>query len=423
MSAEPMKVRRLKSVERIGRVADDYYENLRRAPEEGRKVVWAGGFPTSFPFFRAMDIAYLFEDVYAATAAARHKEGKLQQITANKGYLPEMCSYARTTLGLAYFPEAEKEAADPYYLMPSPDFFVFVDIGCSMLPNWSDAGRRHFGKPMFGVSVPYVRTWNEEQEAIHEVARQFQEMTVFLEDMTGKPFDWVRLREIMVNVKQTVDLRMNAMAIAGRAVPSPATFFDWAAAVGAVSYAIGTPLGLELIKDIHADVTDLVSRGVSALPDEQVRVYWMGHMCWPYMRWWGETLGDLGINIVAANYSHMGFFHRPELIDPDKPLESLAANSVMCLSLGIEPLAEQIMQQCRDYSLDAIVCHDTQTCRVFPGPYFEVMDIIQRKLGIPGIFFEGDVADANYFSTEQARTRIEALKESVLSRKAAAGSR
>lgn len=140
-------------------------------------------------------------------------------------------------------------------------------------------------------------------------------------------------------------------------------------------------------------------------------------MCWPYMRWWGSLLAELGVNIVAAKYTHLCFYHRPDRIDPRKPLESLAANSVCALGYSIELLAEQILRFCEDYSIDAIVCHYTRTCRIFPGPFFEVLDIISRKLGIPGVFFEGDVADASFFAPSQARNRLEALVETVLAKK------
>lgn len=408
----------LKSIKRVGQIADDFYAELRRAPENGKQVCWLGGYITPVPFLRALDVAYMFEDVYAATAAARHKEGLLQQATANNGFLPTMCSYSRTTLGLAYLTD-EQRATDPFYDVPPPDFLVYVDCGCSMVPNWADTGRRHFDKPLFGVQVPFVNTWDEEQEAIDYVAQQFREMVVFLEDMTHKKFDWDKLRDQVASIKEVVDLRMATKHLAGRAVPTPVTFFDWASANGAITYAIGSPVALEVMKEISAEVKWRIENGVSSVPNEHVRTFWMGHMCWPYMRWWGDLLSEQGVAMVAAAYSHLSFFHRPDLIDVNKPLESLAAQSLVAISYGIEPYADQIIKLCRDYKIDAVICHYTHTCRSVAAPYFEIMDLIQRELGIPGIFFEGDVADPAYFAKEQARTRVEALKETVLARKLA----
>lgn len=418
MQGQPV-AKRLNSVAEVGQQADEFYEGLRRAPEEGRPVVWAGGFPTAFPIYVAMDIAYLFEDVYAATAAARHKEGKLQEISADEGYLPDACSYARTTLGMAHFPEKEKATADPYYLMPKPDMIIPVDVGCSMLGWWSDAGRRLFKAPLFTIQVPYVWKREDEEEAIQDLVPQFQQLIAFLEEQTNRKLDWDRLKEVMGYVRDAVALRMEAKHLAGRAIPSPVTFFDWSAAVGAINYAIGTPRSVDLFRNIKQEIQDKIDRGEGALPEERVRVYWEGHMNWPYMSWWGRTLAELGVNIIAAKYTHIGFFHRPDLIDPEKPLESLAANSLCCLSYGVDLLTEQVMDYCRDYHLDAVLGHYTRTCRIMAGPYYQMLDTISRRLGLPGVAFEGDVADPNFMSTEQTRTRVEALAETVLSRKKA----
>lgn len=411
------KIKRLSSVAGVGAVVDNFYEQLRQAPQEGKKVAWCGGYPTPFPLLRAMDIAYLFEDVYAATAAARHMEKKLQDISAAKGYLPEVCSYARTTLGCAHFPEEEKPGANPYYLMPKPDFLICVDPGCSMLPWWTDAGRRLFNKPIFTVQCPLVWKKEDEEEVVQELTQQFRELVTFLEDMTGTALDWDRFRQMMSYVKQAITLRMEAMDLAGRAKPSPATFFDWAASLGAINYAIGSPSCVDLFRDVRDEIKGRVARNEGALPDERIRVYWEGHMCWPYMRWWGDLLNEFGVNVVAAKYTHLAFWHRPDKIDPQKPLESMAWNTVCALGYSVPLLAEEILRFCEDYSIDAVICHMTHTCRIFPGPFFEVMDIISRRLGIPGVFFEGDVADASFFAPAQARSRVEALAQTILTRK------
>jgi len=417
VTKEAKKIKRLASIARVGSVVDNFYEELRQAPKKGKKVAWCGGWPTPFPLLRAMDVAYLFEDVYAATAAARHMEKKLQGISADKGYMAEVCSYARTTLGEAFFPEEEKPMADPYYLMPNPDFLLCVDIGCSMLPWWTDAERRVFNKPIFVIQCPLVWKREDEEEVVNELTQQYRQMVTFLEDMTHTRVNWDRFQQIMADVREAVAYRMEALDIASKAIPSPVTFFDWAASLGITNYALGTPLGVELYRGIRDEVRERVARKEGALPEEKVRVYWEGHMCWPHMRWWGELLNELGVNVVAAKYTHLGFWHRPDKIDPAKPLESMAWNTVGCLGYSAPLLAEDIVRLCRDYSLDAVVCHFTYTCRIMPGLFFEIMNIVSRKLGIPGVSFDGDVADSSFFGSAQARERIENLVEAVLAKK------
>ena len=406
-----------KSVKLVGALANEFYDDLREAPVKGRKVAWAGGYPSTFPLLRAMDVAYLFEDVYAATAAARHVEGELQTASANLGYLPEMCSYSRTTIGMAHMPQVRRGKLNPYYDVPNPDMMTYIDPGCSMICNWSDAGRRMFDVPMFGIALPYLRSWDDEPDVIQETLKQFREMIVFLEDTCGKPFDWDALKANMVHVKEASMLRLEAQEIAGLARKSPATFFDWAATVGALSYGLGTPKSVEVIRAIRDEMKDRVDQGITSLPNEQVRAFWMGHMCWPYMGWWGNLLADLGVNVIAATYTHQAFMDRPELIDPQDPLPGLAANSIMCVGTSIEILAQRTIDQMRKYNIDAIICHNTQTCRVFAAPQREIVEIVQRELGCPVTYIDGDVADPSFFTTEQARTRVEVLKEMVLSQR------
>lgn len=406
-----------KSVKQVGQLADEFYEDLRLAPSEGRKVAWAGGYPSTFPILRAMDVAYLFEDVYAATAAARHMEADLQQASAELGYLPEMCSYSRTTIGMAHMPIEKRRQGHPYYNIPNPDMMTYIDPGCSMICNWSDAGRRMFKVPMFGIAMPYLRRWVDEPDVVAETVKQLNEMVVFLEDTCQKKFDWDRLRANMVHVKEASALRMEAQDIAGRAPRSPATFFDWAATVGALSYGLGTEKSVHVMRAIRDEMKERAEGGITALPNEQVRAFWMGHMCWPYMGWWGNTLADLGVNIIAAQYTHQSFMDRPHLIDPADPITGLAYNSIMCVGLGLEIIAERTIKAMRTYNIDALICHNTQTCRVFAGPQREIVEMIQRELGCPVTYIDGDVADPNFFTSEQARTRLQVLKEMVLSQR------
>lgn len=410
-----------KSVKQVGALANEFYEDLRRAPGEGRKVAWAGGYPSTFPLLRAMNVAYLFEDVYAATAAARHMEGDLQRATANMGYLPEMCSYSRTTIGMAHMPMEQRREGNPYYDVPNPDMMTYIDPGCSMICNWSDAGRRMFKVPMFGIAIPYLRSWDDEPDVVQETAKQLNEMVKFLEDVCGKPFDWDALRANMVHVKEAAALRMEAQEIAGLAPKSPATFFDWAATVGALSYGLGTAESVKVMRSIRDEMKERADQGITALPNEQVRAFWMGHMCWPYMGWWGNALADLGVNIIAAQYTHQSFIDRPHLIDPADPITGLAYNSIMCVGLSIEIIAQRTIEAMRAYNIDALICHNTQTCRIFAGPQKEIVEIIQRELGCPVTYIDGDVADADFFTTEQARTRLQVLKEMVLSQRGRKG--
>lgn len=411
------RTNRLDSVTMVGRAMDAFFADLREAPAEGKQVAYCDGFPLPFPILRAMDIAYLFGDAYSAMIAARHKEKPLQEIAEDRGYIREVCSYTRNAMGSCLFPEEGREQAYPLWVMPKPDFIIATDPGCSMLVNWGDDERRRFKVPMFLIQIPHIWEGDEAEYALQDVVRQLKECITFLEDMSGKKLDWDRLREIMVNVKRSTTLRCEAMQVC-QAIPSPATFFDWAAGLGGVNYLLGKPECIEVYQQMKDEVSQRAARGEGAVTGEQFRLYWDGIMCWPKLGVLAEKFASLGACMVAGRYTHLGFYSAPEMIDPEKPLESLAANTVVLhLNQNLDWLVDRVSELCQQYSIDGIVCHAHRTCRPFAAPQLQLMEGVSRKLGIPGVFFEADMADETFYSDAQVDTRIQALLESIAARR------
>jgi benzoyl-CoA reductase/2-hydroxyglutaryl-CoA dehydratase subunit BcrC/BadD/HgdB len=71
------------------------------------------------------------------------------------------------------------------------------------------------------------------------------------------------------------------------------------------------------------------------------------------------------------------------------------------------------LRDCREYDVDGIVFHSTRTCRAFTGPQRLLARSAQNTLGIPSIFFEGDVADASFYKEELLESRLAAMLEQI----------
>jgi benzoyl-CoA reductase subunit B len=364
-----------------------------------------------------MDVPYLFGDAYSAMVAARHKEKKLQQVAEDRGFNVEICSYTRNAMGCALFPEEELAQADPIWQMPRPSFVLVTDPGCSMLVNWGDAERRNFNVPMFVIQLPHFWGDESEEEAMAFTVRQLRELITFLEDNLNRRFDWDRFREIMANTKVATTLRKEAMELC-KVTPSPATFFDWATALGGVNYMLGQPECIDLYQDIKDEVAQRVQAKEGAVLGEKYRLYWDGIVCWPKLGVVAEKLANLGATVVNGRYPHLGFYSLPEAIDPDKPLESLAANGMaLHANQNYDWLVDQTSRLCQEYSIDGLVCHGHRTCRPLAAPQLQIMDGVSRKLGIPAVFFEGDIADETFYSDAQIDTRVQALLEEIDARR------
>lgn len=411
------RTNRLRSASLVSKAVDTFYDDLREAPKKGKLVAWCDGFPLPFPILRAMDIAYLFGDAYSASVAGRHLEKDLQKVAEDRGYIVEICSYTRNTMGCALFPEEERANAHPMYQMPKPDFILVTDPGCSMLVNWGDDERRRFNVPMFVIQIPHIWSGDEEADAVVETTRQLREMVTFVEDTTHKKLDWDKLKSIMASVKEATILRKQGMEIC-KATPSPATFFDWAASLGGVNYMLGEPMCVEVYEAMKNEVAERAARKEGAVVGEQYRLYWDGIACWPKLGHLAEKFANLGACVVAGRYTHLGFYSVPELIDPEKPLESLAENGVVLhANHNIDWLIDNVSKLCQEYSIDGLISQAHRTCRPLAAPQLEMMDGVSRRLGIPSTFFEADIADDTFYSEGQVDTRIQALVESIAAKK------
>ncbi len=411
------RTNRMKSAGIVSKAVDDFYADLREAGKRGDPVAYCDGFPLPFPLLRSMDVSYFFGDAYSAMVAARHKEKKLLQVAEDRGYIVEICSYTRNAMGCALFPEEERAEADPIWQMPHPSFVVVTDPGCSMLVNWGDAARRTYDVPMFVIQLPHFWVDEREDEAMAFTVRQLRELITFLEDQLHRRFDWDRFQEIMANTKVATTLRKEAMEMC-KAIPSPATFFDWSTALGGVNYMLGKPQCIELYQSIKDEVAQRVQDKEGAVIGEKYRLYWDGIVCWPKLGFLAAKLANLGASVVTGRYTHLGFYSVPEAIDPTKPLESLAANGLaLHANHNIDWLVDNISKLCQEYAIDGIVSHAHRTCRPLAAPQLDMMDGVSRRLGLPAVFFEADLADETFYSDAQVDTRIQALLEEIDARR------
>ena len=86
-----------------------YWEELFRAPEEGKLVCWYEGIQMN-PILQAADIAWCHGEAMSALLAARNEEGPAQAAAEAHGYDRELCSYARTHIGCG---DPDPAAANP----------------------------------------------------------------------------------------------------------------------------------------------------------------------------------------------------------------------------------------------------------------------------------------------------------------------
>ncbi len=424
-----------------GTMVGDYWNGVFTARERGQKVVWYNGSAVN-PFFQAAGLAWCHGEAFSARLAAQHLERPAQLAAEQHGYVGELCSYARTHLGCAVLTQQgpqpngtgvvglpeQRELASR---LPAPDMFVNAYAGCSTGQQWDDISFRVFGKkvPIFNVSLPFL--WGnkpgdgylvgeEWEQASRYVAGQLGELVGFLEEQTGRPFDWDALRQNMAYLKRASELRREAMALCKHA-PAPATFWDWIASIAHINFLPASQELVDYFAAVKAEIARRLADGVSGVRDERYRVYFDGFMNWNKLGFLARKFAAHHVAVVAGRYTHQAFWQEPYLIDPGSPLLGMAQHYLLCpTNHGAKTIQQLVLRDCAEYGADGIVFHSTRTCRAFTNPQHLIARAAQRELDIPSMFFEGDVADASFYKDEILESRLVAMLEGIDIRRASA---
>ncbi|WP_417722514.1 2-hydroxyacyl-CoA dehydratase subunit D [Salipiger sp.] len=434
------RANKLKATKFGGRLVSEYWEHVFRAKEEGKKVVWYNGTYIP-PFFHSHDLVWVHGEAWAAMLAARHKEIGAQARGDERGYDRELCSYARTHIGQMLIEKDKLEngtstldPTDPrietMLKLPAPDMIVNAYPYCSSGQQWDDITYRMFGKkiPMFTVQIPML--WGgrkdagymqgeEWQERSRYVAEQLVALTRFLEENTGRKFDFDRLSETMGYVKKAAELRLEAMDLC-TATPSPASFFDWIVSIAPVNFLPGDQNLVDYFEGVKAEIVQRIADGEGAVKDEKYRLFFDGMMNWNKVGWLADKFASVNACVVAGRYTHMSFWQEPQLIDLKDPVLGMAQNYLICPNNhGAPIMIGEIENLCDKFHIDGVVCHASRTCRGMTNSQFLIAGSA-KKYGRQAMFFEGDVADESFYKDELLNTRLEAMVEAMDARKRAA---
>ncbi|MBU0537684.1 MAG: 2-hydroxyacyl-CoA dehydratase family protein [Gammaproteobacteria bacterium] len=433
-SATPSSVNRLKSNDAGRHMIADYWDRIFTANERDAQLVWYNGAALN-PIFQAAGLEWAHGEAFAARLSAQKLEKSAQLAAQEYGYVGELCSYARTHLGTALLARQAKEKYsqgivddaerdDLASRLPMPNFIVNCYAGCSTGQQWDEITHRILGKetPIFNVSLPFL--WSnrpdagylkgqEWEEASDYVAAQLYKLIDFIEVQTGRPFDWDALRQGMKYIKEASEIRREAMAMCAN-LPAPATFWDWIASVAHINFLPAGPELVEYFSNIRDEIAHRVASGESAIKDEKYRLYFDGIMNWNKLGTLARVFAERKVAIVAGRYTHNAFWQEPQLIDTDDPIRGMAQHYLLCpTNHGFQTIKHFTKHDCELYGLDGIVFHSTRTCRAFTGPQQMLAKAMQKEMGLPSIFFEGDVADESFYKGELLESRLEAMLETI----------
>lgn len=416
------KVNRLKTTTLIRDMVDSEYQRLRDAGSSGHMLAWTVG-PPGVPLIpRAFGIPCHHMPSYAAYVASKKGSIFFQEAAEAEGYPTDVCSYVRMHNGLAYLVQKGVEGKEDLRI-PLPNF-IFGARLCPTHVFWVDSICRMLDIPAVIVDIPFTYEDSQYEANVAYVETQLKDVAIpAMELITKQTFDHERLREIMATVKRAALLRNECLEMC-RNKPSPMTIFDCFIGLAPVMWLGGIPESVEYYSRLKAELEERVAKNVGAVPQERYRLYWEHLPIWYKLGSLSEKLASYGANLIAGGYTHGEFWKNAELIDPDKPLPSLAEQYVRACQVHTgKHKAALIAEMVEEYSLDGLVMHSARTCRLMSIGQYDFIDIMERRFGIPGLMIEADPADPNCYSDAQVDSRLQAFIETLEARKGAGGRR
>jgi bcr-type benzoyl-CoA reductase subunit B len=394
--------REIKCVKKMKEIMTEYYIEAKTAAQTGKKVAWiTSGGPVE-PLI-AMDIIPVYPENHGAMIGAAKMGVDLCEKAETMGYSRDLCSYARSDIGCAPID------GGPIGGLPRPDMLVCCNNICGTVLKWYEIQARYYNVPLFILDTPFCHT-EFSDEAKSYVRAQLTEYIEFLEKVCGKKADADRLADV------------GRLAIEGQRLwqavldttthrPSPMSAFDAFFHLALIVTLRGTQITIDYYTALLEEMNQRVRAGIGAVPDEKYRLLWDNLPVWYRMRWLSEKFADQGACLVADTYTSAWCLSLKYLKEDDF-LDSMAEGYTrIYLNIGVDEMAENVLQMIDKYEVDGLVMHSNRSCKPYSLGQYDIQKIIQQKTGVPTLLIEADMVDERSFSESQIETRIDAFME------------
>ncbi len=394
--------RKIKCVKQMKEIMTEYYIEAKTASQTGKKVAWiTSGGPVE-PLI-AMDIIPVYPENHGAMIGAAKMGVDLCEKAEAMGYSRDLCSYARADIACAPI------NGGPIGGLPRPDMLVCCNNICGTVLKWYEVQARYYDVPLFILDTPFCHT-EFSVEAKNYVRAQLTEYIEFLEKACGKKADRDRLVEVGRLAMEGQRL-WQAVLDTTTHRPSPMSAFDAFFHLALIVTLRGTRVTIDYYTALLKEMKERVGAGIGAVPDEQYRLLWDNLPVWYRTRWLSEKFAAHGACLVADTYTS-AWCGSLKYLKEDDFLDSMAEGySRIYLNIGVDEMAENVMQMIDKYGVDGLVMHSNRSCKPYSLGQYDIQKIIQQKRGIPTLLIEADMVDERSFSESQIETRIDAFME------------
>jgi len=170
-----------------------YYNQVKNAKEEGKKVVYTFIPGNLVELVSNFDLVSVYPELLGLQMGLRQSAEKYLNLGEKEGYADELCSYLKASVGMASYDNMGPQG----YKIPEPDFLLLIYSNCFTFLKWWEILRRKYKCPIVEIHLPYNGNAGRiNKDSLSYGVKQLKEVVIpKLEELTGKKFDIDKLRE------------------------------------------------------------------------------------------------------------------------------------------------------------------------------------------------------------------------------------
>lgn len=390
------------SKELLNELVANHYAEAKEAKKNGKLVAWATSICPQ-ELLESMDIITVYPENHAAALAARKVSMDYIETSEGNGYSTDICSYARVNMG--YKETMQSDVLE----IPMPDIVFCCNNICTTVAKWYENLATELSIPFVLFDMPFNHEYEAPQHYVEYMRNQIEYAIKQLEDITGRPFNYEKLSEVMKISNETASWWRKACMTA-KAIPSPLNGFDMFNYMALVVCMRGRKEGRDLFKLWYEELTNKAENGLGPWKpneEERYRVIWDGIACWANLSTTYKILKKYGINVVTSLYPDAW-----TILYETNDIEGMAkAYSYYHANRCVDYVSDTMCGLVDEFHVDGVIFHSNRSCKLMDFTIYEQQRRLKEKKSIPSVVFDGDMCDPRIFSEAQYETRIQGLVE------------
>ena len=392
------KYRKLATSKDLTRLMTRYYAT-RKVVGKVRPLAWVtSGAPVEI--LAGMGVATVYPENYGALVGAQRAAVPLAQVAEERGFSPDLCSYARCHYGSLLDPKNAPQGG-----LPKPDLLVACNNICGTVIKWYQALAQELEVPLFLLDAPYQHEPGLSDHTIQYVAAQLEEMIAWVTQQTGRKLNEKKFAQALDLSNEAVTLWREIRELC-QARPSPLNAPDLFLTMAPIVVLRGTKDAVTFYRKLKAEVEERVSRGEGAILEERRRLLWDNIAIWYRLFRLFSLFTDAGACFVVDTYTNAWSVS----VDTDEPILGLARTySTVYINQSLQARAEMMTDLVERFAVDGMVFHSNRSCKPYSLGQYELLERVSQRTDVPGLILEADMCDTRLYADEPIKNRIQAF--------------